>query len=359
MEPGVITTPVGLLLLVPLYWLNGDNANESCNPRHHGMLHGENTVQTSPGSQSGYSSPPAESSVADQDNGHEGLRGFRSDDETNHDETACTPDRVCDSQTPLQKFNALKNEDTTDSEDESCSDSCLPGGCVELCMNAVCALYQQQIFTGKSAHGSCKHGVFSHIDSISERPLAEYLIDGDLELRLKKSVSDVKEQRANVLSTLGLFAAIMLLLPKERFLLLGLFWCSFCHSVCFAISAIVELKEERAMLLEEWLNTESSFGELADVDLFHAKLKKLKKREAIESEDGPAGLFFPPITAIMLYGSKLGLYNSTISSSLKLKLLVAANSDIAITCRYEQNINYLFLEETQTAHVKIWKEAES
>ncbi|KAL0286471.1 UNVERIFIED_CONTAM: hypothetical protein Sradi_7147300 [Sesamum radiatum] len=32
---------------------------------------------------------------------------------------------VCDSQTPLQKFNALKNEDTTDSEDESCSDSCM------------------------------------------------------------------------------------------------------------------------------------------------------------------------------------------------------------------------------------------
>ncbi|MCE2055411.1 hypothetical protein HAX54_042536 [Datura stramonium] len=50
-----------------------------------------------------------------------------------------------------------------------------------------------------------------------------------------------------------------------------------------------ELKEERAMLLEEWLNMESSFGELGDVNLVHAKLpKKLKKRRQIDMEDGPA-----------------------------------------------------------------------
>lgn len=54
-----------------------------------------------------------------------------------------------------------------------------------------------------------------------------------------------------------------------------------------------ELKEERAMLLEEWLNTETKFGELGDVDLVRAKLpKKLKKRRHIETEDGPAGYAF-------------------------------------------------------------------
>ncbi|KAF5471064.1 hypothetical protein F2P56_011536, partial [Juglans regia] len=51
-----------------------------------------------------------------------------------------------------------------------------------------------------------------------------------------------------------------------------------------------ELKEERAMLLEEWLTMESSFGELGDVGLVQAKLpKKLKKRRPIVAEDGPAG----------------------------------------------------------------------
>ncbi|KAL0291528.1 UNVERIFIED_CONTAM: Crooked neck-like protein 1, partial [Sesamum radiatum] len=54
-----------------------------------------------------------------------------------------------------------------------------------------------------------------------------------------------------------------------------------------------ELKEERAMLLEEWLNMESSFGKVGDVDLVRAKLpKKLKKRRQIETEDGPAGYAF-------------------------------------------------------------------
>lgn len=54
-----------------------------------------------------------------------------------------------------------------------------------------------------------------------------------------------------------------------------------------------ELKEERAMLLEEWLNLESSFGELGNVDLVRVKLpKKLKKRRHIETEDGPAGYAF-------------------------------------------------------------------
>lgn len=44
------------------------------------------------------------------------------------------------------------------------------------------------------------------------------------------------------------------------------------------------------MLLEEWLNMESSFGELGDVSLVQAKLpKKLKKRRQIVTEDGATG----------------------------------------------------------------------
>ena len=51
-----------------------------------------------------------------------------------------------------------------------------------------------------------------------------------------------------------------------------------------------ELKEERTMLLEEWLNMESSFGELGDVSLVQSKLpKKLKKRRQIVTEDGLVG----------------------------------------------------------------------
>ncbi|KAG8390551.1 hypothetical protein BUALT_Bualt01G0095200 [Buddleja alternifolia] len=47
-----------------------------------------------------------------------------------------------------------------------------------------------------------------------------------------------------------------------------------------------ELKEERAMLLEEWLNMETSLVEVGDVDLVHVKLpKKLEKRTHIETEN--------------------------------------------------------------------------
>lgn len=64
----------------------------------------------------------------------------------------------------------------------------------------------------------------------------------------------------------------------------------FERALSYLRTSAPELKEERAMLLEEWLNTETSFGELGDVDLVRAKLpKKLKKRRHIETEDGPAG----------------------------------------------------------------------
>lgn len=48
-----------------------------------------------------------------------------------------------------------------------------------------------------------------------------------------------------------------------------------------------ELKEERAMLLEEWLNIESSFESLGDVSIVQKKLpRKVKRKRAISSEDG-------------------------------------------------------------------------
>lgn len=65
-----------------------------------------------------------------------------------------------------------------------------------------------------------------------------------------------------------------------------------------------ELKEERAMLLEDWLNTESSFGSLGDVSLVQKKLpRKVKKRRPISSEDGtPAGYAYPTIfTTLKIY----------------------------------------------------------
>ncbi|KAK9067586.1 hypothetical protein SSX86_011697 [Deinandra increscens subsp. villosa] len=79
----------------------------------------------------------------------------------------------------------------------------------------------------------------------------------------------------------------------------------------FRTSSAPELKEERAMLLEEWLNMESSFGELGDIELVRVKLpKKLKKRRRIEIDDG-----------------------------------------------YEEYIDYLFPEEAQASNLKILEQA--
>ncbi|KAI8561002.1 hypothetical protein RHMOL_Rhmol04G0301200 [Rhododendron molle] len=50
-----------------------------------------------------------------------------------------------------------------------------------------------------------------------------------------------------------------------------------------------ELKEERVMLLDHWLTTEASFGELGDTDSVHAmKPKKIKRRRHVETENGVA-----------------------------------------------------------------------
>lgn len=60
-------------------------------------------------------------------------------------------------------------------------------------------------------------------------------------------------------------------------------------TVGYLRSSAREVKEERAMLLEEWLNMERSFGEVSDVGITQSKLpKKLKKKRQLVSEDGPA-----------------------------------------------------------------------
>lgn len=71
------------------------------------------------------------------------------------------------------------------------------------------------------------------------------------------------------------------------FLLLAVFERAFDYFRTIA----PELKEERAMLLEEWLNMESSFGSLGDVSIVQKKLpRKVKRKRAITSEDdAPAG----------------------------------------------------------------------
>ncbi|PKI51639.1 hypothetical protein CRG98_027941 [Punica granatum] len=64
----------------------------------------------------------------------------------------------------------------------------------------------------------------------------------------------------------------------------------FDRAVSYFRNSAPELKEERAMLLEEWLNLENSFGELGNVSLVQSKLpKKLKKKRQLMTEDGPAG----------------------------------------------------------------------
>lgn len=84
----------------------------------------------------------------------------------------------------------------------------------------------------------------------------------------------------------------------------GLLFCIsgiFEKAVNYFRTSAPELKEERAMLLEEWLNMEASFGELGDVSLVQSKLpKKLKKRRQIVLEDGPTGyVLYPFIPCIV------------------------------------------------------------
>uniref|UniRef100_A0A5B7B637 Putative sarcolemmal membrane-associated protein-like n=1 Tax=Davidia involucrata TaxID=16924 RepID=A0A5B7B637_DAVIN len=65
----------------------------------------------------------------------------------------------------------------------------------ELCMNAVCALYRQRMSTDKSIQGSSfsKKWGFDQFDALRVTNLAKFLIDGDPQGKLKKSVSELQQ----------------------------------------------------------------------------------------------------------------------------------------------------------------------
>lgn len=85
------------------------------------------------------------------------------------------------------------------------------------------------------------------------------------------------------------------------------------------------------MLLEEWLNMESSFGELGDISLVQVKLpKKLKKRRQIASEDGLAGYVIKFI-AFTLFNSKIFYLFWCCQIDLKLLKTINAISYMMLT----------------------------
>ena len=90
----------------------------------------------------------------------------------------------------------------------------------------------------------------------------------------------------------------------------GLLFCIlvvFEKAVDYFRTSAPELKEERAMLLEEWLNMEASFGELGDISIVQSKLpKKLRRKRQLVAEDGPAGyvafsFYFPCCVVCLCY----------------------------------------------------------
>lgn len=72
----------------------------------------------------------------------------------------------------------------------------------ELCMNAVCALYRKKNSAEKSPMKSSvlADPGFSYCDAMSVTQLAEFLIDGDPEFKLKRTVSDAQQKDPKVLS---------------------------------------------------------------------------------------------------------------------------------------------------------------
>ncbi|XP_071707433.1 uncharacterized protein [Rutidosis leptorrhynchoides] len=88
----------------------------------------------------------------------------------------------------------------------------------------------------------------------------------------------------------------------------------FENAINYYKSSAPELKEERAVLLEEWLNLETSFGDLGDKQLVRVQQPmKLKKKRKIEIDDGSDG--------------------------------------------YEEYIDYLFPEESQASTLKLLEQA--
>ncbi|KAL3818257.1 hypothetical protein ACJIZ3_004162 [Penstemon smallii] len=75
----------------------------------------------------------------------------------------------------------------------------------ELCLHAVCALYRYQIHASKSGQSS-NGGAFHHFNEMRGRALAEYLINRDPELKLRRSVSEVEKQCPYVLKDCQMLA---------------------------------------------------------------------------------------------------------------------------------------------------------
>ncbi|KAL3645724.1 hypothetical protein CASFOL_010904 [Castilleja foliolosa] len=125
---------------------------------------------------------------------------------------------------PAAESNGLDDEVSTNDSEDSCTDSRMDDLITsirsknlgrkwtyeadmlrafqqdeELCMNAVCSLYRQQSLARKST-GRSKNGGFNPVDSMSGCALAKYLIDGDRDLKPRKSVSEVKKERPDVIS---------------------------------------------------------------------------------------------------------------------------------------------------------------
>lgn len=69
----------------------------------------------------------------------------------------------------------------------------------ELCMNAVCALYRKQISKGKFINCTSNPIDLDMFNTKSGKDIAEYLIDGDPECKLKRTVSEVQEKDSTLL----------------------------------------------------------------------------------------------------------------------------------------------------------------
>ncbi|KAB1199469.1 hypothetical protein CJ030_MR0G023007 [Morella rubra] len=74
----------------------------------------------------------------------------------------------------------------------------------ELCMKAVCALYRQQTSVSKSPmcleFSSNQSPGFNKYDALRGTTLAEFLIDGDTEGKLRKSATELEQHDKNGLS---------------------------------------------------------------------------------------------------------------------------------------------------------------
>ncbi|KAL3645722.1 hypothetical protein CASFOL_010902 [Castilleja foliolosa] len=135
------------------------------------------------------------------------INGLNSEVSTNDSDDSCTDSRMDDLITSLRsKDHGRKWTYEADMLRAFQQDE-------ELCMNAVCSLYRQQSLAIKST-GRSENGGFGPVDSMrpadsmSGCALAKYLIDGDRELRLRKSVLEVKNERPDVIAQCRKLATI-------------------------------------------------------------------------------------------------------------------------------------------------------